>query len=96
MDDKPFYAPDHRPAPRAASPGFKLWELRNGARVLTCELRDDDRLGAGVDVQLLEDGEQLVSTRCVTGDGAHYCRASVQGRSPSERLDRRAVLNGDT
>lgn len=37
-----------------------------GNRVLTCELRDDDRAGAGFDVQLLEDGELLVSRRCAT------------------------------
>lgn len=78
MPDEPFYAPDRRPAERTATPGFKLWELRNGDRVLTCELRDDDRLGAGVDVQLLEGRELMVSQRCVTADGARFVAESYR------------------
>lgn len=49
--------------PCQAIPGEKLWELRNGSRVLTCELRDDTRRDAGVDVQLFEDGALLVTQR---------------------------------
>ena len=73
-DDLPFYAPGHHRTikERERSPGFKLWELRNGDRVLTCEIRDDDRLSAGVDVQLLLDGELVVSKRCLTAEAARY------------------------
>lgn len=37
-----------------------------------CEFRDDERTGAGVDVQILEDGELLLSKRCITCDMARY------------------------
>ena len=53
-------------------PGFRQWELRNGDRVLVCEFRDHERQGAGVDVQLLEDGEILVSTACLDAEWARY------------------------
>ena len=71
-------APNYWPAPRTATPGFKLSELRNGDRLLTCEIRDDGKFGAGVDVQLLEDGELLVSQRCATGDGARFVAESFK------------------
>jgi hypothetical protein len=34
--------------------------------------------GAGVDVQLLEDGELLVSRRCVTAEAARYVAQSFE------------------
>jgi len=72
-EDKPFYSPDLGPrAPRTPTPGFKLWEIRQGDRVLVCELRDDGHVGAGVDIQLLEHGEILVSRRCFTADDARF------------------------
>jgi hypothetical protein len=77
-DDIPFYAPDHKIPKRVATPGFKLWELRQGDRVLTCEIRDNESVRAGVDVQLLEDGELLVSRRCATGDAARYIADSFK------------------
>ena len=53
--------PDRKPEEgRRRTPGFKQWESRKGDRVLVCEFRDNQRLGAGVDVQLFEDGEILV------------------------------------
>ncbi len=58
--------------PRQPVPGFKLWELHHGTRVATCELRDDGQRGAGVDVQLLEDGDIVISKRCLRRDGAEY------------------------
>jgi hypothetical protein len=43
----------------------KVWRLRNQAdRVQSCELRNDEHVGAGWDVMLLEDGEPLFSRRC--------------------------------
>ena len=78
-DDEAFYRPTRKPPPkRVASPGFKQCELRQGNRVLTCELRDDDRAGAGVGVQLLEDRELLASDRCVTADAARYIAQSFK------------------
>jgi hypothetical protein len=78
VSEKPFYAPDYRRVDPTPTPGFKLWSITDGKRVLTCELRDDDRFSAGVDVQLLEDGELLVSTRCITGDAARYVAQSFK------------------
>ena len=78
-DDKPFYSPDLGPAaPRTPTPGFKVWEIRNGDRVIRCELRDDARFAAGVDVQLLADGELLLSRRCLTANGAQYIAESFK------------------
>jgi hypothetical protein len=63
-DELPFYAPNKKPAPeRKPQPGAELWRLRMGDRVITCELRDDDRVGAGWDVQLFERGELRASRR---------------------------------
>ena len=41
-------------------------------RPLSLELRDDERGGAGIDVQLLEDDEILLSKRCLTREAAEY------------------------
>ena len=72
-EEQPFYAPDKRPAPaRTPKPGLEVWRLRRGERVMTCELRDDDRAGAGIDLQLLRDGELLASRRCANVDSARF------------------------
>ena len=72
-DEQPFYAPDKRPAAaRTAKPGEEVWRLRRDHQVLMCELRDDDRVGAGIDVQLLRDGELLASRRCVHVEDARF------------------------
>ena len=71
MADDAWYSPNREPAPpRQPTPGVKVWELRNGDHVARCELRDDERQSAGVDVVLLEDGDVLLSKRCMTADGA--------------------------
>lgn len=63
-DNLPFYSPNLKPGiPRKRAPGLEVWRLRCGDRIQTCELRDDSRVGAGRDVQLLEDGEPLFSRR---------------------------------
>jgi hypothetical protein len=56
----------------APSPGFRQWELRSGDRALVREFRNDSSAGAGVDVQLIENGELLLSKRCIRGDVARY------------------------
>ena len=40
--------------------------------MLVCEFRDNQRVGVGVDVQVIEDGEILVSTSCIDADMARY------------------------
>jgi hypothetical protein len=57
--------------PRQRQPGEELWRLRSpdGARVHTCELRDDSRAEAGSDVMVLE-GQPMFSRRCVDERGA--------------------------
>lgn len=71
--DQPFYSPNRQPtAARTSKPGLKLWELHDGDRVLICEIRDDDRVAAGVDVALRLDGELLLSKRCLMADAARY------------------------
>jgi hypothetical protein len=73
-EDQPWYAPNRRIGiPRQRVPGFKLWELRDGgAHVVTCGLGGDEQGGAGIDVQLLEDDEILLSKRCLTREAAEY------------------------
>lgn len=78
-DEEPFYAPFKKPAPpREPKPGLEVWRLRRGERVMTCELRDDDRASAGFDVQLLEAGELLASRRCVNVEGARFVAESYR------------------
>jgi hypothetical protein len=61
-----FYAPNKKPPPsRQPRPGEEVWRLHNSTgRTQTCELRNDEQVGAGWDVMLLEDGEPLFSRRC--------------------------------
>lgn len=70
MSDRPFYAPDLQQPVRTAVPGERLWELRKGAHVVTCELRDDTRREAGVDVQVLENGELIMTQRVARSSAA--------------------------
>jgi hypothetical protein len=78
-DEQPFYAPDKRPAPpRTPKPGLQLWRLRKGDREMTCELRDDEKAGAGFDVQLIEAGELRASRRCVNAEGARFVAESYR------------------
>jgi hypothetical protein len=79
-DDQPFYSPTHRPPPaREPTPGLEVWRLRKGDRVLVCELRDDDKAGAGIDVQILSpDRWPLFTQRCTTQAGADFVAASYR------------------
>ena len=78
-DEQPFYAPDKRPAPaRTPKPGEQIWRLRKDDRVMTCELRDDDRAGAGFDLQLFRDGELRASRRFANADGARFVAESYR------------------
>ena len=61
--------PTHR---HPASPRAWLQTVGASRRPLSLELRDDERGGAGIDVQLLEDDEILLSKRCLTREAAEY------------------------
>lgn len=78
-DEKPFYSPDREPRPpRQPQPGEQVWRLRNGDHVQACELRNDERAGAGWDVMVLEDGEPLFSRRCANEHGARFVAESFR------------------
>jgi hypothetical protein len=78
-DDPPFYAPNRpAPSPRQPKPGEEVWRLQHEGRVQWCELRDDSKVGAGWDVIVLEDGEPLISRRCVDEQGARYVAESFR------------------
>jgi hypothetical protein len=76
-DELPFYAPNKPPVPgRTLQSGEEVWRLQRANRVLTCEIRNDERAGAGCDVQLLEGGELRTSRRCVDVNGARFVAES--------------------
>ena len=79
-DDQPWYAPNHRAEwPRESTPGLEVWRLRKGDRVLICELRDDEKAGAGVDVQILDrDRWPMFTQRCTSLSGAEFVAMSYR------------------
>jgi hypothetical protein len=64
MTDQPFYAPNHKPAPRQRKPGEHLWAIRKDGQQLDCELRDHGQWG--VEVQIYRDLEFLYGRRWPT------------------------------
>ena len=78
-EDPPFYAAGQRQKARREQPGAKVWELRRHDRVLVCELRDDERAGAGIDVQVLDsDRWPMMTWRCANRAGAEFIAASYR------------------
>jgi hypothetical protein len=74
-DEIPWYSPGHHREgiPRQRKAGAELWRLQNDqGGIVTCELRDDSTRGFFWDVQLLHDGELLLSRRCETEVHARY------------------------
>jgi hypothetical protein len=74
-DDTPWYGPNHgRPGILGEGRvGEEVWRLRHrDGRVQSCELHEDTVVGTGFDVPLLEDGDPLLSRRCLTADHARY------------------------
>jgi hypothetical protein len=77
--------------PRQPTPGEEVWRLSDNetGRVQTCELRDNSRSGAGREVQIIQDGEILVSRQCATEREARYVAEAARkdqlrtGSSPS-------------
>jgi len=56
----------------------KVWRLRAGDRVQWCELRDQSKVGAGVDVIVYEGDEPSFSRRCVDERGARFVAESFK------------------
>lgn len=81
-DEIPWFAPGHRHAaiPAQRQPGEEVWRLRDpeGVHVQTCELRDDSKDGKGWNVMILQDGEPLLSRRCIDERGARYVAESFR------------------
>jgi hypothetical protein len=63
-DEQPFYAPDHKSAPRLRHPEEHLWAIRKNGRQLDCELRDHGPWG--VEVQIYREREFLYGRRWAT------------------------------
>jgi hypothetical protein len=86
MSDEPFYTPNKRPASnRQPSAGRFQWALvKAGRRRLICELRNNTKVAAGVELQLLTDGELLAgkryATMAIAEDAALAFRASYVAR----------------
>jgi hypothetical protein len=51
---------------RPATPrvGEEVWRVTKGGRTISCELYNEERLGAGWDVAIRQDGELSFSRRC--------------------------------
>jgi hypothetical protein len=76
--DRPFYTRGHDIPIRPRQLGTVVWTLPKEARVMTCELRDHRRVGAGVEVQLLEGDELLLARQCLTMGGATFVAESLR------------------
>ena len=58
-DDTPFYAPDHKAAPKPERPRELLWTMTDGFNVCRAELRPG--LGERVELQVFVNGELRVA-----------------------------------
>ncbi len=52
------------PTARSWARGEETWRVTRDGRTISCELRDESRLGAGWDVAIRQDGELSFSRRC--------------------------------
>jgi hypothetical protein len=58
--------------------GEECWRVTKDGRVLSCELRNEDRLGFGWDVVILQDGELSFSRRCADAAGARFVAEALR------------------
>jgi hypothetical protein len=88
MADEPSYAPNRKPPPpRQPQPGEEVRRLHNGAgRTQTCELRNDEQVGAGWDVMLLEDGEPFFSRRYGSEAEARFAAENLSTGLAQDRM----------
>jgi hypothetical protein len=57
--------PGWHPMPKPTkAPCQELWRVTLNGHVISCELRDETRIGAGCDVCIRQDGELSFSRRC--------------------------------
>jgi hypothetical protein len=83
MNDEPFYAPFKKlPPPRQPQPGELLWTLHKGDNVETAELRTHAE--AGVELQLLMNGELFMGKRYATRELALDERVVIRVRLEAE------------
>jgi hypothetical protein len=61
--DAPWYAPGRTIPKRAAVAGELIWRLAQKGRTLRCEIRDQSRVGAGWDVQVLDGNNHPLITQ---------------------------------
>jgi hypothetical protein len=52
--------------------GEQVWRLTQGARLASCELRDDTAADAGWEVRIRHDDELIVGLRCENETMARY------------------------
>jgi hypothetical protein len=65
----PFYSPTHLPPERRPRRGDVIWTETRDQVTWTCELRDHD--AAGVEAQVLQDGDLVVGRRFGSRNQAH-------------------------
>ena len=56
----------------------ELWRLRKDGDVTTCELSSDDSVGFVWHLRLVQNGEVLISRRCVTLEEARFVAESLR------------------
>jgi hypothetical protein len=77
MDDD-WLTANHRAAPRPTRPpGERAWRVTKDGGVISCELRDESKSGAGWDVFILQDGELSFSRRCLRDEHARFVAAAT-------------------
>jgi hypothetical protein len=65
--------PNHQPTPRSPrGPAEAVWHVTKDSRTISCELRNEERIGAGWDVIIRQDGELSFSRRCADEAGARF------------------------
>ena len=81
--DDPFWAPGRTVPPPQPRPGELVWTLDKGGYRYRCELRDDARVGAGVEAQIWSDTNLLIGrrfdTRALAVQWAEEERKALEG-----------------
>jgi hypothetical protein len=68
-----WISPDHRPAaPAPRLRGEEAWHVTKDGHVISCELRNEERTGAGWDVVIRQGGELSFSRRCADEASARF------------------------
>jgi len=74
-----WISPDHRPAPpQRRTPGEAVWSVTKDGRTIACELRNEERIGAGWDVVIVQDDELSFSRRCANEATARFVATALR------------------